>query len=942
MRIRAIFNNEYLHVVALLCLLLCLFFGKNLFSGDSLFLEIRKDIAPLYQYYLWENFFQEVFRSGYLPLWNPYTGIGFPLLADFHNAIFYPLKILIYLLPLMAGLDLFLLARLFIAGFFTYLFSRSIRVGKAGSVLAALSFMFCGHFMQYLNMYFLNADICIPMLLWASRRLVEGKSPLGFLLVSLSICICILGGNPGATFYALFFAVCWVLFQIFLDERVNMSRETKRYSILFGGALILGFLLSTIQFLPFMEYFGRSWHSLHQSGSGYSHMNIRYIISFILPWWYGDNSNSIIDTYALIPYVGIIPFALALFTLINIKRSNRYVTFFAGIIITFLGVVNGLPVFNLIGSLPIFDQLHNWKYPVPAISFSVAILAGMGLHYLLKRNYLRRYFYSSLSLVFLLVTGFSLAHLLGLFQMTNERYLLFQSGLGLFWLSLVAVFFTLYHRGFLRRSVFSVLIVIILYLVLWVDNRGNKPLYQEEYRQQRNHRFFKVLQKDHQIFRLYATSEVFYPNLAMLYSLNDIRVGDALIERNLFSFFAFINEISMRELEDYWGKTSSQFRPGVIQSQLLDLLNLKYIVSNIGLSSRQISEEVFEKGKIITRDERYVNQDRFIIGLQIKEILFEHPPTKITVPLTVASKGASLNFALAMNPSCWLPERGDGVGFAVNLAAEEKTERIFFRYIDPKRNQQDRKWHSITIDLNSYRGRQILLSLITEPGPKGENSNDWAGWGDLRMDKPKGNKKYDLISDQGDHGVKIYKNKDAFPRAFIVPEVEIVERHKEVLERMSSERFDLRKTIILEEQVPELRLTADNAQLISSSRAEIIDYQANKVEIDAQMAGEGFLVLSDTYYPGWKAYLDGREERIYRADYLLRAVFLSPGSHKVMFVFDPLSFKFGLWLTLTTSFGLAGYLIYFLWRVKIRSARSPRVAIRKEKSIRTTSNPPIL
>ncbi len=83
------------------------------------------------------------------------------------------------------------------------------------------------------------------------------------------------------------------------------------------------------------------------------------------------------------------------------------------------------------------------------------------------------------------------------------------------------------------------------------------------------------------------------------------------------------------------------------------------------------------------------------------------------------------------------------------------------------------------------------------------------------------------------------------------------------------------------------------------------------------MDGEGFLVLSDTYYPGWKAYVDGREERIYQADYFLRAVFLSSGLHKVKFIFDPLSFKLGLWMTLTTFFSLGGYFIYYFFGRKL-------------------------
>ena len=954
LRIRAIFNNEYLQVALLLSGLICLFFGENLFLGKSLFLEIKKDIATGYQAYPWGRFNREMFLSGYFPLWNPYSALGVPHLANPITDVLFPLKVLIYLLPFVPALDLLLLIRIFIAGFFTYLFTRSIGLDRAGSILAAVSFMFCGYFMRYLNMYFLNVDMCIPILLWAGSNLIEGKRSLGVLLLSVGVCLCILGGNPGATFYALFFAGSWVLFKVFLVGAIHelplLNREAKRCSFLFGGALILGFLLSAIQLLPFTEYFGRSWHFLHQTGTGYSHLNIKYIISFILPWWYGDNSNSIIDTYALIPYVGIIPFTLALFTLINVKRSNRYGVFFAGLTITLLGVVNGLPLFNLVGSLPIFDQLLNWKYPVPAISLSVAILAGMGLSLLRKGNFLSPVkkprplggdgsptnliarkgsnatselsygVYASLSLAFLLIIGFGLVHLLGLFRITNERYLLFQSGSGLLWLALAAGFFALYHQGWCRSSVFAALMVIIVWFGLWVDNRGNKPLYQEEFRQQQDHRFFKVLQEDRQTFRFYASPEVFLPNLAMLYSLNDIRVGDVLIVRNHFNFLAFINKISERDLEEYLAKTGSQFKPGVIRSRFLDFLNLKYIVTFSGLSSRQIVDEVLEKGEIITRDGRYVHPERFTIGLSKKESLFEHPPAKIEVPLTVASEGASLRFALALNPSCWLPEKGDGVGFAIDLTAEGKRERIFFRYIDPKRNQQDRKWHPVEIDLDSYRGRQILLSLITEPGPKGENSNDWAGWGDLRIDELKEDKKYELISDQGEHGMKIYKNKDAFPRAFIVPEAEIVERHEEILKRMDSENFDPRKRVILEKQIPPPNpfppgsrpeeLEGERELIISSSRAEIVDYQANKVEIETRMDGEGFLVLSDTYYPGWKAYVDGKEERIYRADYLLRAISLSPGLHRVMFVFDPISFRMGLWITLGTLLCFGGYFIY--------------------------------
>jgi uncharacterized membrane protein YfhO len=63
------------------------------------------------------------------------------------------------------------------------------------------------------------------------------------------------------------------------------------------------------------------------------------------------------------------------------------------------------------------------------------------------------------------------------------------------------------------------------------------------------------------------------------------------------------------------------------------------------------------------------------------------------------------------------------------------------------------------------------------------------------------------------------------------------------------------------------------------------------------------LVLSDTYYPGWKAFVDGKETKIYRADYAFRAIPLNAGTHRVEFTYDPISFKLGVGGTLMGIIG---------------------------------------
>ena len=85
----------------------------------------------------------------------------------------------------------------------------------------------------------------------------------------------------------------------------------------------------------------------------------------------------------------------------------------------------------------------------------------------------------------------------------------------------------------------------------------------------------------------------------------------------------------------------------------------------------------------------------------------------------------------------------------------------------------------------------------------------------------------------------------------------------------------------------------------------IEDAGPNTVFIEAHTPSPGFLVLRDTYYPGWIAFVDGVQTEIQRADYLFRAVYLSEGSHRVVFPFRPLSVKLGAVISLLSLLSVA-------------------------------------
>ena len=84
----------------------------------------------------------------------------------------------------------------------------------------------------------------------------------------------------------------------------------------------------------------------------------------------------------------------------------------------------------------------------------------------------------------------------------------------------------------------------------------------------------------------------------------------------------------------------------------------------------------------------------------------------------------------------------------------------------------------------------------------------------------------------------------------------------------------------------------------------------NKVIVRADPIAPGLLILGDAFYPGWKAFVDGKASPIYRVNYVMRGVFLPPGHHEAEFRYDPVSFKLGMSISLTSAVLLIGFLIW--------------------------------
>ncbi|MFP3897384.1 MAG: oligosaccharide flippase family protein [Anaerolineales bacterium] len=178
-----------------------------------------------------------------------------------------------------------------------------------------------------------------------------------------------------------------------------------------------------------------------------------------------------------------------------------------------------------------------------------------------------------------------------------------------------------------------------------------------------------------------------------------------------------------------------------------------------------------------------------------------------------------------------------------------------------------------------------------------------------------------------DGEIRIYRNQEALPRAFLIDQATVLpdeEARKEALRN-----FDPRQTVILEEKVPDLS-TGDGDATFRG--VESVDHGQNEVTITFETPTASFLVLGDSYFDGWLAFirpvdaadpsLEEKDLHIYRANGDFCAVRVPAGRHVVRFKYSPDEVKFGFYISFLT--GIMVLLGLGLWgwqRVRARRER---------------------
>ena len=174
-----------------------------------------------------------------------------------------------------------------------------------------------------------------------------------------------------------------------------------------------------------------------------------------------------------------------------------------------------------------------------------------------------------------------------------------------------------------------------------------------------------------------------------------------------------------------------------VQRGIVELSSAEYMSVPIASISQQLLliEPEYGQGNLQT----WSLLDSISGSEDIRSVLSEHPlenGKEEIIYLVDVPEGGALRFGIAIAPEVWTPEMGDGTSFQIYVSENRPSENgkfVFVRYVNPKLNPNDRRWRNYYLDLSQWVGQSVYLSLITEPGPNGDWTFDWAGWSDLQI-----------------------------------------------------------------------------------------------------------------------------------------------------------------------------------------------------------------
>lgn len=580
---------------------------------------------PVRQQYLWRELAISQMKKGELPLWNLYNFSGYPLLANFQSAVFYPLNLAMFILPFEYGWTFLIISQPLLAFVFMFLYLRNLKISKTGSFIGSIAFAFSGFFVSWLEWgNIVSTGLWLPLVLLSIDKAIEKtknqKSKIKnvwSLIFVFSLISAFFAGYLQIFFYLFIVSFVYLIFRWF-----EYSRKIKKLAI-FIVLYVAFFILTSIQWIPTLQLVRLSARSVDQISTNIEGWFIPWqnLVQFIAPDFFGNpatlNYWGVWNYGEFIGYVGLLPLILALGA--SLFKRDKLVLFFGFILIS--GIIFAFP--SIISNLPFWLNIPFVSTSQPTrlmyvINFSLVVLAAFGFDYF-KTNKTRIIVpLVIVGLIFLSLWGYVKLNtfLPEFMRLVPENLAVSFSNLRLPTLvfALTLTLFSLNTFIFKKNIKLSNLIYILIIIVFLADIfrfADKYTVFSDKKYLYPNTKSLDFIKNQSGNFRVMETdSRILPPNFTINYRLESIDGYDPLYLMRYAELAAAIgrNEPNINTPFGF----NRIITPQNYQTNLINVLNVKYILSLAEIDMQNL-EKVFEENETkVYENKGYIDKAFFI------------------------------------------------------------------------------------------------------------------------------------------------------------------------------------------------------------------------------------------------------------------------------------------------------------------------------------------
>jgi O-antigen/teichoic acid export membrane protein len=917
-----------LSVLLLMLLPLLLFapvvFGpKTLIPADALFLfepfrSAATDLGvtvpqnPLLadlilENYVWKRLLLQALHNRELPLWDPYIFAGHPFLANGQHSGLYPLSIVFYLLPLWRAYGVFTWLQLGLAGVWMYLFARTLGAGRLGSLIAGITYQFSGFMVvSVVHPMIVAGASWLPFILAMVERVVQQRPALGgrpaslpwALLGALGLGCQMLAGHAENTYFVLLVTGAYIVWRVVLGPHPHPCTPSPSPAGGRGGGgqggggegrlrpllwlalmLALGLALGAVQFIPLYEVASLGFRGAQaaptlQQVLGWAYPP-RRLIAFLIPNFFGNPAH------------------------------HAYFDLFQGRTVPFTVNAEGQPIIS--PDWDVKNYVEGGAY-LGLLPLFLAALATLRFTFSVfrRRRPASSPFPPAPCLFFILLALFSLACIFGtpVYALVYALPYLHQS-----------------HSPF--RWVFPLTLSAAVLAAL-----GTDALQQEHrdspQRAQRLKKFFSASSAPSAMTRLLLLDAspsaatvlaalAFWGGLLTLVGLAASRIFFARIEPLVERIFWSL-ALAPSGFPDHRAFYSYEFRWVALFGLLLTATGIVLRVSRCPIYLPFVVSHKTERSGI-QRSGVPVWQPLALLVLVVDFVAFGAGFNPAVDPKLLDYTPPVVEF-LRQDTSLWryatftppgtTKTMNANSGMLYDLQTVAGYDSIFpaqyadyMALIEPQdelpynRIASLRTWSSLDSPLLDMLNVKYIITEVEIPNPA----------------------KYRLVYQ--DRAVRVYENLGVLPRAFTLP-VSAAVFAEDVAEALRT--YDVHHYVILDPACSQPRSASGVAS--NPVPQTVTRYGLNEVWVDVSVPEPSWLVLGDSHFPGWRAFVRPqgagedaeREVSVCRANGNFRAVYLEPGAWTVRFKYSPNSVKIGAFVTFVAGMVVLFLVGLYLWR----------------------------